>query len=339
MRSWYKILAKAADAKQAVVSIFDEIGFWGVTASAFIADLRAAADGAEEIVVEINSPGGSVFDAVAIYSALRAHPAAVTVKVMGIAASAASYVAMAGDKIVMPSNAFLMVHNPMTFAFGNADELQDAVDGLRNVEASMTATYVKRSKKSEDEVKAILAKDTYLSAAEALEFGFCDEVTDEFRATAAFEVDRLPENVRAVFKAADPVEPEPVDPPEDEPVTVASLIVQITAQATEAGFADHAAAWAVSCTSLDAVQAAIAVARDTTDLCALVGAPEKAKQFIAKSTPVADVRVALAAHLADKAPVIDNAPPAPGVANQAPGTKAVKTADIWAKHRQNQRST
>jgi ATP-dependent Clp endopeptidase proteolytic subunit ClpP len=302
--------------------------------------MRAAAEGADEIVLEINSLGGSVFDAIAIFNALRAHDASVTVKVMGVAASAASYIAMAGDKIVMPSNSFLMVHNPMTGAFGNANELQNVVDALRTLETSIAATYVKRSKKGEDDVKAILAKDTYLTADEALDFGFCDEVIDAFAATAAFDVDHLPENVRAVFVAQiDDTKTEPVVEDDTKPETAAAVATAIVNLATEAGFAEHATAWALNYGSVEDARAALVVAQDTRDMCALARLPEKASAFIVARTPVADVRVALAKHLAETAPIIDNVPPQKGVTNQAPATKPVTTAGIWAAtRRQHKRS-
>ncbi len=109
MKDWYKIIAKA-DGQPAQISVFDEIGAWGVTAKMFIADLKALG-AVKKIDMDINSPGGSVFDALAMYNALRATGAEITVKVLGVAASAASLLAMAGDKIVMPENAFMMVHN------------------------------------------------------------------------------------------------------------------------------------------------------------------------------------------------------------------------------------
>ncbi|MFN3315150.1 MAG: head maturation protease, ClpP-related, partial [Hyphomonas sp.] len=108
MASWYAIRARGTGAE---VAIYDEIGACGVSAKGFLAELGALPDAAP-IDLRLNSPGGSVFDAVAIHNALSRHAGAVTVWIDGIAASAASYVAMAGDEIVMPENAFLMIHDP-----------------------------------------------------------------------------------------------------------------------------------------------------------------------------------------------------------------------------------
>ena len=107
MNSWYSIRARGTGAE---LSIYDEIGAYGVSAKAFIAEMGAL-DTGTDLELRLNSPGGSVFDAVAIYNALQRHDGKVTVTIDGIAASAASYIAMAGDEIVMPENAFLMIHD------------------------------------------------------------------------------------------------------------------------------------------------------------------------------------------------------------------------------------
>ncbi len=106
MNRWYNIRATAEGAE---LSIHDEIGAYGVSAKDFIAELGKL-PGDAALTLRLNSPGGSVFDAVAIYNALKRHEGPVTVSIDGIAASAASYIAMAGDEVVMPENAFLMIH-------------------------------------------------------------------------------------------------------------------------------------------------------------------------------------------------------------------------------------
>jgi len=202
MRNWYSMQALAAP-NAAEISIYDEIGMWGVTAKQFISDLKALGD-VKDITVSINSPGGSVFDGLTIYNALRASGANVTVKVMGIAASIASIIAMAGKKIIMPENTFMMIHNPLNAIYGNADDMREMADILDKVGSSLVATYVARTGKSEEEVKALMDAETYMTAAEAKELGFADEVIPAVEAKAAFEVDRLPENVRSLFLAQQP---------------------------------------------------------------------------------------------------------------------------------------
>ena len=116
MNSWYTIRAQALGAE---VVIYDEIGAYGVSAKGFLAELGALPDGTP-LALRLNSPGGSVFDAVAIYNAIKRHSGTVTVWIDGIAASAASYIAMAGDEVVMPENAFLMIHDPAGVVMGTA---------------------------------------------------------------------------------------------------------------------------------------------------------------------------------------------------------------------------
>ena len=112
--------------------IYDEIGAYGVSAKGFLAELGALTDDTA-IDLRLNSPGGSVFDAVAIHNALSRHAGTVTVWIDGIAASAASYVAMAGDAIVMPENAFLMIHDPCGLVMGTAADMRDMAGTLDKI--------------------------------------------------------------------------------------------------------------------------------------------------------------------------------------------------------------
>src|SRR6056297_3058878 len=167
MNSWYTIRARATGAE---VLIYDEIGAFGVSAKGFLAELGALPDDAP-VDLRLNSPGGSVFDAVAIHNALKRHEGNVTVWIDGIAASAASYVAMAGDEIVMPENAFLMIHDPSGIVMGTASDMRDMAGTLDQIGASMLRGYATRSGKPEAEIAAFLAAETWFDAAEALEAG------------------------------------------------------------------------------------------------------------------------------------------------------------------------
>ena len=138
MRSWYAIRARAEGAE---VSIYDEIGAYGVSAKSFLDELGALPDDGP-LTLRLNSPGGSVFDAVAIYNALKRHAGPVTVWIDGIAASAASYIAMAGDEVVMPENAFLMIHDPSGFVMGTADDMRAMAEALDKIKGSLVAGYV-----------------------------------------------------------------------------------------------------------------------------------------------------------------------------------------------------
>ncbi len=127
------------------------------------------------ITVRINSPGGDVFAGVAIYNMLTEHEGQVTVKVDGIAASIASLISMAGDKIVMLPGSMMMVHNPWTFAAGNADDLEQVVESLKKCAESMVPIYVARTGQSEDKIKELLKAETWMTAEDSVELGFADE--------------------------------------------------------------------------------------------------------------------------------------------------------------------
>jgi ATP-dependent Clp protease, protease subunit len=141
MTGWYRVRAKGTGAE---VAIYDEIGAHGISAKGFLAELGALADGTP-IDLRLNSPGGSVFDAVAIHNALIRHEGIVTVWIDGIAASAASYIAMAGDAVVMPENAFLMIHDPTGLVMGTADDMRAMADALDKVKSSLVQGYAAKS--------------------------------------------------------------------------------------------------------------------------------------------------------------------------------------------------
>lgn len=331
-KSWYSVKAKAGE-KKAEISIFDEIGFWGVTAASFIGELKALGD-VTEIDVMINSPGGSVFDGLAIYNALRQHPANVTVKVMGVAASAASFIAMAGDKIVMPENAFMMVHNPMGGVFGNADDMRDWADTLDKIAASLIGIYVARTGKSESEVKDLLDAETWMTAAEAKELGFADEVEAEMKIAAAFDVEQLPEKIRAAFDAGTP-EPEA----EDQPEPSDTLSDRIKALADKAGFGDYASIFALSAASVEDAQAAINNAREVKALCDLVNVSNRAEAFIKTGTPIAKVRETIVNERAsdDERRPTNTAPRNPTAAPTEKQPAALNLSDVWAARRKQSR--
>lgn len=148
----------------------------GVTAKD-VADQLAQIDANEDIRVRINSPGGFVFDGVAIYNLLAERGERVTVDIDALAASAATIVAMAGSKIRMAANAQFMIHKPLTFTAGNADELRKLADILDLTEETLVETYRTRASSSADELRAMMRDETYFSAQQAHALGFVDEIT------------------------------------------------------------------------------------------------------------------------------------------------------------------
>lgn len=171
---------RAADGGEASISIYDSIGAnWdgsGVTAKMVSAVLRNI--GAKDVTVNVNSPGGDFFEGVAIYNLLREHKAKVTVRVMGLAASAASVIAMAGDEILMGDGAFLMIHNAWAVAIGNRHDMADAAQRLAPFDAAMAGVYASRSGISEAEAAALMDKETWIGATQAVEDGFATGLID-----------------------------------------------------------------------------------------------------------------------------------------------------------------
>jgi ATP-dependent Clp endopeptidase proteolytic subunit ClpP len=341
MKKWYTIEAKAAE-RTAEITIFDSIGAtWdgeGVTAKQFIADLKAL--DAEQITLLINSPGGSVFDGLAIYNALVASGAEITGKVMGVAASAASFILMACKRIVMPENSFLMIHNASSIAWGDSATMRETADWLDKIGDSIVNIYATRTGKSVEQIKSWLNAETWFSAAEAKDNGFADEVGAAFAATAQFEVDKLPENVRKAFASATP----PVTPPADPaPAAIAKpLAEQIKALATERGLPEMAAvlATASDITNVAEATAALTLASEVKALCVVAEMPDRADALMRNRTSLSEVRAQLCKALAEANEAeVDTSKPT----NRAPNTSTAQIdhAAIYEKANTptNKRST
>jgi len=208
-KTWFTI-TNAADAPAAEISIHDEIGAWGVSAKDFLAQLRSIA-AATPIHLSLHSPGGEVFDGLAIYHALKAR-GNVTVRIEGLAASMASVIAMAGTRIEMPRNAFLMIHNPSGFAMGDAADMRQLADLLDKIKSSLVAAYRDRTKKTDEDIMDMMDAETWLTGEEAVEHGFADATTDEVALSAsAFKTARITAALRhaprALFDTPPPVAP------------------------------------------------------------------------------------------------------------------------------------
>lgn len=171
-RDWYRITNQAGG--PVVVDIFDEIGFWGVNAAAFQRELAQVS--ASEITVNLSSPGGEIFEGIAIYNALRTHPANVTVRVSALAASIASVIAQAGDKIVMLSGAQMMIHEGSGLCMGNAAEMQQMAELLDRQSDNIATIYAERAGGTAGEWRTRMRAETWFSAQEAVDAGLADEV-------------------------------------------------------------------------------------------------------------------------------------------------------------------
>lgn len=172
---------------EAEILLYDEIGGFGIEANRFIAELKAV--DAKTIHLRVNSPGGSVFDGVAIYNALKDHPAKIVTHIDSLAASISSVIALAGDEIVMAENAFMMIHDAWTLTIGSAAELRKVADVLDKVNASvLLPAYTTKTGKTEDEIKAWMADETWFTAEEALAAGFVDSIEKRSEVKAKFDL-------------------------------------------------------------------------------------------------------------------------------------------------------
>ncbi|CAG2152656.1 ATP-dependent Clp protease proteolytic subunit [Cupriavidus campinensis] len=177
---WNPDVRAAKDDDETTISIYDSIGEnWdgtGITSKRISAALRNI--GARAVTVNVNSPGGDFFEGVSIYNLLREHKAKVTVKVMGVAASAASVIAMAGDEILMGEGAFLMIHNAWAVAIGNRHDLTATAAVLEPFDAAMAKVYAQRAGITQGEAAAMMDKESWIGADAAVEGGFATGLVD-----------------------------------------------------------------------------------------------------------------------------------------------------------------
>ncbi|MCR6845188.1 head maturation protease, ClpP-related [Bacillus sp. IBL03825] len=161
------------------LTVYGSIGGWFSENNAEAVRRKIQDVKAEKIHVHINSGGGSAFDGVAICNQLKQHSAEIIVHIDGWAASAASVIAMAGDKIIMPSNTMMMIHQASTFEYGNADLFEKTARDLRKIDSALAASYKKRFVGTDEELKQLLKDETWLTAEEAVALGLADEIADE----------------------------------------------------------------------------------------------------------------------------------------------------------------
>lgn len=171
---WYRI--ENAKTPAPTVYLYDEIGYWGVSAAEFASDL-AALD-AKSIDVRINSPGGEVFDGIAIYNALLTHKATINIKIDGLAASAASFIAQAGDTISMARNAQMMIHDAQGICIGPAADMLLMHDMLNKCSDNIADIYTQRAGGSVAAWRSRMQDETWYSAAEAVSAGLADSVEE-----------------------------------------------------------------------------------------------------------------------------------------------------------------
>ena len=181
LAKWADMPSAATASSNSTISVFDIIGDdgmgGGVSAKRIAAALRAI--GNRDVTVQINSPGGDMFEGIAIYNLLRAHPARITVDVLGIAASAASVIAMAGDNIRMAPSSFLMLHNAWGVVIGNRHDMAEAATLFERFDGALADIYAARSGMARSEIATLLDAETFLTAEEAVAAGLADIIAGE----------------------------------------------------------------------------------------------------------------------------------------------------------------
>lgn len=184
--SWYRI--KAQDTGPIEVLIYDFIDMWGVRAEDFKREFEAAAETGRDIVVDITSPGGDVFDGMAIYNTIAKYRDRVTVNISGVAASIASVIALAGASLRMAEGTFFMIHNPWSMALGEAKDLRARADTLDKIRGEIIGVYSRKTGMKAEEIGESMDSETWYTPEEAYTAGFADEIagTGEI-AAAAFD--------------------------------------------------------------------------------------------------------------------------------------------------------
>ena len=208
-QGWFKVV-NATDT-EAELYVYDEIGGWGVQAASFADTLRGIGD-VKSLTVRINSPGGDYFDGVAIHNMLSQHKATVRVVIDGLAASAATIVAMAGDTVEIGQGGQMMIHDALVATIGNAQDLREMADQLDRTSEDIAAMYARRAGGTATEWRDKMRAETWFTAEEAVAAGLADKVIDKCgddkrKSAAAGELPRL-DLAGAIRRAAEHADPD-----------------------------------------------------------------------------------------------------------------------------------
>ncbi len=196
-----------------IVSSEDEAEWWGGVAPESFTKAVYAVDPSHTINLRVNSPGGSVFAARAMEQALRAHKGKVVVHIDGLAASAATFVSMAGDEVVMAKGAMFMIHKAWTGMWGNAEDLRKEADLLDKIDGTLAETYADKTGKDIAAITEWMAAETWFTAQEALDAGFATSIAEAEAKALAWDLSAY----QNAPKAERQTQPEPAPTPEPEP--------------------------------------------------------------------------------------------------------------------------
>ena len=347
-KHWYSLKASGeAEARSIEVYVYGEIGTWGITANQFVRDLAAMDDGVSPIVVAFNSIGGDLFDGLAIHNALSRLGERCTGRVDALAASAASVAVCGAHKVVIASNAMLMIHNPWTYATGDAEDLRKVATALDQALEVIIAAYKAKSPNIDEvELRRLVNAETWLTASEAVALGLADEVGEGVTVKACLgqggalqRYQHAPQALLAQLEEPpeQPPEPEPEPKPEPEKppiVDSAALALLITQSCNTAGISNLIEPIINTTKLVDeaTVNAAISNAKAVRDLCVAARLPEFTQQFVASGLTAEAVRGRLFDKLVsgggfeidNSLPINDD--PAPKTQAKQPDTNAIYAA-------------
>ncbi|OXR36773.1 Clp protease ClpP [Pseudomonas jessenii] len=306
-KSWYALQASGEAAERVIeVFVYGEIGAWGITANQFVQDLRAMDDGVSPVIAAFNSIGGDLFDGLAMHNALSRLGERCTGRIDALAASAASVAVCGAHRVVIASNAMLMIHNPWTYAAGDADDFRKVADVLdQTMEAIIAAYKAKAPDIDEEELRRLVAAETWLTASEAVALGLADEVGDGVTVKACLGQGAVLQRYQhapaeLLAQLDEPPEPDPELEPDDPPlvppvVDSAKLALMITQRCSESGISNLVEPL-LSSTRLESeeiVQAGLTRAKAVNDLCVAARLPEFSVEYVAAGLDVAAVRARL----------------------------------------------
>ena len=306
-KTWYALQANGEAGERVIeVFVYGEIGAWGITANQFVQDLRAMDDGVSPVVAAFNSIGGDLFDGLAMHNALSRLGERCTGRIDALAASAASVAVCGAHRVVIASNAMLMIHNPWTYAAGDAEDFRKVADVLdQTMEAIIAAYKAKAPDIDEVELRRLVAAETWLTANEAVALGLADEVGDGVKVKACLgqggvlqRYQHAPAELLAQLDEAPEPDPdlEPVEPPQTPPVVDSiKLALLITQRCAEAGISNLVTPL-LNSTQLESeeiVLAGLTRAKAVNDLCVAARLPEFSAEYVAAGLDAAAVRARL----------------------------------------------
>jgi ATP-dependent protease ClpP protease subunit len=240
-QKWYAFKATPEQSGEVELSLYDEIGAFGIGAKQFIAELKEHKG--QHIHLRINSPGGEIVEGSAIYNALTRHEGGLTVHIDALAASMASVIAMSGNPVLMADNALLMIHNPWTIAAGESEDLRKQADLLDTMKSNLVRAYQKKSGMEEKAIAKLMDEETWLDAVEAVALGFVDAIEDGIPAAASSKEMRARFDTFAKAKMQNTVisEAEVSAPAADPVIEETPVSVEVVEPATEAPAAEEIA--------------------------------------------------------------------------------------------------